>query len=115
MKEFDISKVKLGDIISDRSGRQVRIICLDRLNVMSKPVLGLRKILDLSEECWTYTVDGMAGDVPGRFDLVIPSIKKSGWINIYNEWTSGIYDSESEAKLGENESVKATIFIEWEE
>jgi hypothetical protein len=115
MKEFDISKVKLGDIISDRSGRQVRIICLDRLNVMSKPVLGLRKILDLIEECWAYTADGMVGDVPGGFDLVIPSIKKSGWINVYTKVVSGVYDSESEAKLGANGNVKATIFIEWEE
>ena len=103
-----------------RDGRSVRILCYDLLNITGVTIGALIKTKDSKNESWCTYYDNGQEDL-GRAsdkDLVMASIKKEGWINIYNTKEAGcIYDTKEEALENTNTGLKlkATIKIEWEE
>lgn len=120
MKEFNLDLAKAGHPVQTRSGKPARIICFDRID-NNYPIIALVKNDDIKEEmCNSYTKEGRRytyrDDDPE--DLFMISIKKEGWINIYNTKEVGfIYNSKEEAIKNVNRSLKlkTTIKIEWEE
>lgn len=58
--------IKLGEIYKDKSGRDVRIICVDRKEKYS--VIGLIN----GDAIHCYTAKGTYHGIPVKFDLVLP-------------------------------------------
>ena len=99
-------------------GREVRIICTDRLGEF--PIIGL-VMTDKVEKVMSYTNSGCTlREAPSECDLVFAPERKEGWVNVYqqdNRLSCGnVYNTESEAKLhSRNFNRLATAKIEWEE
>ena len=99
-------------------GRNVRIICTDRVGIF--PIIGLissDSIADL-EEIALYTKEGVSS-TEKRYDLFFAE-KHEGWINIYRTRSycyggSVIYPTEVAAKEAADPDPVATVKIEWEE
>lgn len=111
--------------IVTRDGRDVRIICTDRVNA-AQPIVALVKHKDAQTEYPnTYHTNGrlfdnndIDSDADG--DLFFAPVKHEGWVNIYcaHSMSCGlIYQSEERAKQ-EIDRVRryiTTTKIEWEE
>ena len=101
-----------------RDGREVRIICTDRLGAF--PVIALVKS-DKVETVLFYTNTGrIYPEVPSEYDLLFAPEKKEGWVNVYQENNQlrcgNVYDTKSEAEQhGSYVKRLATAKIEWEE
>ena len=103
-----------------RDGRNVRIICTDRVGIF--PIIGLissDSIADFEEIVW-YTKEGVCNtSTENRHDLFFAE-KQEGWMNIYRArgycyGGSVIYPTEVAAKASADPDPVATIKIEWEE
>ena len=127
MKEFSLEEyLKNPDReVVTRDGRKVRIICTDRKNHDSYPIIALVENDEDDERVESYKIDGKwsANGLENSFDLFFAPTKHEGWINI-NKWPDGvrdtdgiIYHTKSDIPDMAPVGVKrvATIKIEWEE
>lgn len=120
MKPFNIELAKAGYPVCTRNGRKARIICFD--------VKGnVHPIIALVEECghettMYYNKRGESCASSNKYDLMMATEKKTGWINIANNgepyvYYAKIYPTEMEA-VADVLDVKDYIIttqIEWEE
>ena len=121
LKPLDIQKAREGYPVCTRDGRKARIICFDAKG--NKPLIILSEI-DGKEVILRYTEKGQSDNfhspTPREDDLMMCPVKRTGYINIYdnNRVCKQIFETEDEAKIAANiipaEYLK-TIKIEWEE
>ena len=120
MKEFNLEEYlkNPSQKVVTRDGRAVRIICTDVKG--EHPIMAL--IPNKQEELtYRYLRNGRQltyTDSP--LDLCFPTIKKEGWINIYQigkiYQCGNIHNTEEEAlNYKSNQNYIKTIKIEWEE
>jgi hypothetical protein len=111
MKPFDLEAAKKGAPVCTRDGGNARIVCFDRKDDEFPIVDGE------TEDFYSFTSEGCYHtNSKDELDLMMQSVKKEGWINIYNNNESGsiIYDSKDDALKSAVSECVATIKIEWE-
>lgn len=106
-----------------RNGKEVRIICTD--SKQDYPIIALVKINEKTESTIYLKENGRWNDdIEDEWDLFFPTIKREGWVNIYecknDTRTLGcLFSSEEEAienkLIGHVSGYIKTIKIEWEE
>lgn len=127
MKPFNLELAKQEHPVQTRDGRPARIICFDRKD-KDFPIVAL--VESISKTCefpQVYTNEGKIHP-DGResgVDLVMTTIKKEGWIDIFHRKglftecheAKMVYPTEEEAKeaASGNADYVATIKISWEE
>lgn len=118
LKEFDLEAAKAGKPVCTRDGRKARIICFDAK--CNKPIVAL--IYDCNKETvLQYLENGrFFVDQIDKYDLMMFTRKKEGWINIYKDFEDTVccaYLTKEDAL--KNRSIEygyiTTIKIEWEE
>ena len=108
-----------------RDGRDVRIICTDRVSEKGYPLVVL-VMKDGHEFVHTYNMYGQfyTADTNHDLDLFFAPEKYEGWINVYRDRDTGtvsfgaiLYTSREEAEeVGKTDVYyAATAKIEWEE
>ena len=126
MKEFSLEEYLKNpnrEVVT-RDERKVRIICTDRKNHDSCPIIALVETDEDDERVRSFKIDGkwsMDG-LESNFDLFFAPEKHEGWINIYADINDNshpgnhIFKSKEEAEEdGEKGSgYITTIKIEWE-
>ena len=121
MKSFNLveySKNPSRKVVT-RDGLNARIVCTDRKD-SKYPIVALIESKSGGEFLQYYTKNGTCYvDCLCDADLLFPSEKHEGWVNIYkgNKWftSSAIWPTEEEAKKLAWSGCIATIKIEWEE
>lgn len=126
MKKFSLEeylKNPNSEVVT-RDERKVRIICTDRKNHDSHPIIALVETDEDDERARSYKIDGKwsVDGLESSFDLFFAPTKHEGWMNLYKK-NSGlvigdlVYNSDEEAKkiAAGNEDYITTIKIEWEE
>ena len=85
MKVFDIEKAKEGAAVCTRDGREVRILCMDRICNNGMKIIALVKDKDGLENmcCYPETGKFMCGDETNSNDLMMATNKKKMWANVY--------------------------------
>lgn len=85
MKAFDFEKAKQGAPVCTRGGKEVRILCFERVCNNGSPIVALVKNEDGIENVCTYPKTGkfMCDDKDHENDLVMVSDKKKMWVNVY--------------------------------
>lgn len=123
MKPFDLEAAKAGKPVCTRDGRKARIICFDAK--CNKPIVAL--IYDCNKETvLQYLENGrFFVDQIDKYDLMMLSWKKEGWVNVYKSYNVGkkipcmasIYPTKEEAKKSSvvGFDYVDTVKIEWEE
>lgn len=123
MKQFNLDEYLANPSkrVVTRDGRDVRIICTDRVSEKGYPLVAL-VMKDGHELVHTYNRYGhfYTGDTNHDFDLFFAPEKHEGWINIYKTrgycyGGSVIYPTEVAAKTAADPDPIATVKIEWEE
>lgn len=122
LKPFDIQKAREGNPVCTRDGRKARIICFDKKDNQC-PIVALVDYYDRKdgEAVTTYTNEGFfCIDKKHPNDLMMCPVKRTGYINIYdnNRVCKQIFETEGEAKIAGNSTPDKyiqTIKIEWEE
>lgn len=127
MKQFNLQEYLANPSrqVVTRGGRKVRIVCTDRKNYDSHPIIALVETDDDDERARSFKIDGkwsVDGSEESIFDLFFAPEKHEGWVNIYYRGSyqlgsNVIYRSEDEA-IAASEDVRNyinTIKIEWEE
>ena len=114
MKQFNLEEYLANPSrkVITRDGRNVRIICTDFDN-HDFPVVG-----EIKGHKWPLSFATNGTSIKGRQlcnDLFFAPEKHEGWINVYRNAVSMIYDSEEQAKCCKGNKALATIKIEWEE
>ena len=122
MKQFDLQEYLKNPErkIVTYDGRDVRIVCVNRLD-KDYPVVALVRKKN-GESIESYTKDGKyINNKIYNHDLFFASVKKEGWINVYygkdrhNTFVCNrIFATKEEAQRCGRDIV-ATIKIEWEE
>lgn len=126
---FNIEKAKSGYEVRTRDGRSVRILCFDAMG--DYPIVALVKNKNTGKDLVAlYTSDGRYAGAETRkkcnYDLVIVSVLRTGFVNIYADCygerycTPKIYPCEESAKEGsvkdgEQSRYITTIPITWYE
>lgn len=126
MKPFDLEAAKAGKPVCTRDGRKARIVCFDRVD--AKPILALVASTDgKGENVFDYFVNGkrIASALESDLDLMMPSEKKEGWVNIsncpdngYSNYDSGVivFKTKEEAiNFTNNKDYIDTVKVTWEE
>lgn len=107
-----------------RDGHKVRIICTDRKNYDSHPIIALVESDENDERARSFMIDGKwsVGGSESYLDLFFAPTKHEGWMNLYKKnfgLVIGdlVHNSEEEAKkiAAGDEDYITTIKIEWEE
>ena len=122
MKQFNLEEYLKNPSkkVVTRDGRDVRIICTDRVSEKGYPLVVL-VMKDGHEFVHTYNMYGQfyTADTNHDLDLFFAPEKHEGWVNIYPGTFTGVvvYKSEEDAKHYANVNAKviATVKIEWEE
>lgn len=118
MKPFDLEAAKAGKLVCTRDGRKARIISFDR-HGEDCPIIAL--VVDSKnaecEEVIDYTLDGICNENiinHNKYDLMMFTRKKEGWIIIHKE---AIYDKETAEKIARETTANVIRIqkIEWEE
>lgn len=118
MKPFDLEAAKAGKPVCTRDGRKARIISFDR-HGEDCPIIAL--VVDSKnaecEEVIDYTLDGICNENiinHNKYDLMMFTRKKEGWIIIHKE---AIYDKETAEKIAKETTANVIRIqkIEWEE
>ena len=117
MKQFDLDEYLANPSkkVVTRDGRNVRIICTDRV---AKEYKLVALVMKNDTECMcAYNTNGCVyKNDTHSLDLFFATERKEGWINIYPDSSiGGIYTSEEEARNAASPSCISTIKIEWEE
>ena len=127
LKPFNLELAKKGYPVCTMDGHEVRIICFDKKD-KHYPIVALVK-WETKEDVHSYTNDGCNSSLgfKSMLDLVMKSIKKEGWVNIYKDefktWADTEIFSTKEEAIGYNEvstyvskeKYIDTVKIEWEE
>lgn len=126
LKPFNLEAAKAGKPVCTRDGRKARIICFDRVN--AKPILALIASTDgKGEDVFDYFVNGkrIASALESDLDLMMPSEKKEGWVNIsncpdngYSNYDSGVivFKTKEEAiNFTNNKDYIDTVKVTWKE
>ena len=134
MKQFNLKEYLENPSrqVVTRNGFPVRIICTDAKDTY--PVIGLVKLQDGTEYTNCFKKNGKHSDNYGfdsPLDLFFVSVKKEGWVNLYDTringkmCTSSVFDTKEEAvknigliDTGRFDLVPdyiSTVHIEWEE
>ena len=124
MKEFSLEEYLKNpnrEVVT-RDGRKVRIICTDRKNHDSYPIVALVESDEDDERVIGFKIDGKWSvyGLENYLDLFFAPEKKEGWVNVYRNgehlWCGDIKRTETEAKEFEDiEFYITTIKIEWED
>lgn len=123
LKPFDLEAAKNGAEVITRDGRAVRLLCFDRKSE-DGPIVGLVYNADIDEEferSW-YCSGQFYKDKDNKTDLFMKPVKKTGWVNVYDEPGScrvgsfKIYASKEAAEEGRGGSHAKgqAIKIEWQ-
>lgn len=118
-RPFDEEAAKAGAPVQTRDGCKVRILCYDRLDSES-PIVGLITGEGGREYFGSWTVTGAYNRLTGarHDDLVMATVKKEGWINLYRSrfpsTRCNVYSTEAEAKK-ESGAGAIQVHVEWEE
>ena len=112
MKPFDLEAAKNGAPVVTASGLPARIICFDRV-LNAYPIIALVMQGD-TEVFVTTTLAGISAS-GSSYDLILASVKKTGWVNIYPNAEAFIYPTKEEADRGAASNRIACTLIEWEE
>ena len=124
MKQFNLEEYLKNPSrqVVTRDGRKVRIICIDRKNHDSYPIIALVESDEDDEKVRSFKIDGKwsVDGLGNCFDLFFAPEKHEGWVNIYcaHSMSCGpIYQSEEKAKkeIDNGRKYIATVKIEWEE
>ena len=120
MKPFNLKLAKQGHPVCTRDGRDVRILCFDRMDPQYCIVALVKN--NVFEKLQIYTSNGrLTDDTTYDLDLVMKAEKREGWINIYgrdgiNSASMTVYKTRKEAFKNRTENgYKDTIKIEWEQ
>lgn len=126
MKQFNLDEYLQNPSrpVVTRDGRKVRILCTDRAK-SDFSIVALAMNNDGYESVDTYRENGKYHHYSPKKsdnDLFFATIKKEGWMNLYNRGFglvkgSAVYETEEEAKkiAAEVEDHITTIKVEWEE
>lgn len=104
--------------------KRVRIICIDRSGLNTKPIVALITIPNGDEIIKTYWEDGTEtrGTEDNSYDLFFVTEKKTRWINIYKDIYGNPFSGcfyETKEKALENKSMYGdyidTVKVEQEE
>ena len=124
MKQFNLQEYLANPNrqVVTRDGHKVRIICTDRKNHESFPIIALVETDEDDERARSFKIDGKwsVNGMGNNFDLFFAPEKHEGYVNIYRNrehlWCGDVKRTETEAKEFEDiEFYIATIKIEWEE
>lgn len=118
MKPFDLEKAKAGAPVITRNGSAARIICFDRADADTYPLVALLRLGEGIDRVTTHTDQGRYCKEPGNdYDLFMGPVKREGWVNIYPDTTirHGIHASQDQADMHAAYDRVACIRIEWEE
>lgn len=85
MKAFDFEKAKQGAPVCTRGGKEVRILCFERVCYNGSPIVALVKNEDGIENVYVYPKTGrfIGDNEDHENDLMMTSKKKKMWVNIY--------------------------------
>lgn len=110
MKPFDMDKALKGELVVTRNGEEVTQFTW--FDCKRKSIVGV-----IGDELFTWYEDGtFLENEDSIFDLFMGSIKKTGWINIYEHSNQGlIYYTEEDAIKFKQQKCMATVKVEWEE
>ena len=111
LKPFNLEAAKQGKPVCTRDGRKARIICFDRESVAS--IVALIMDDNNREEIHSYYEDGKSARTQEyRYDLMMLSVKRKGWINVHQY---DVYKTkeEAEAKVSDKANYLTTIEIEY--
>lgn len=108
-----------------RDGRKVRVLCTDRKNYDSHPIIALVETDEDDERVGIFKIDGKwsVDGLENSLDLFFAPEKHEGWI-IINKWPDGVRDTNgiiyhTKSDIPDMSPVGvqrvATIKIEWEE
>lgn len=117
MKQFDFDKVGAGAKVQTRDGRSVRILAMDVIS--SYPIVALI-YTGVEEYAASYNKHGkILTDEINAEDLVMAPIKKTAWINVWEDVSTETYRYSSKdaalfAASAHEGNCLATIPIEWE-
>lgn len=114
MKEFNLEAAKNGAPICTRGGDNVRIVCFDARVGTSHdyPIIALIELNEGKDEILiTYTENGKMNRLDeSRYDLMMVSVKKKVWVNLYKDddgrILTGMNTSDSEEKAKNSISDK---------
>ena len=127
MKQFNLEEyLKNPDReVVTRGGYKVRIICTDRKNHDSYPIVALVETDEDDERVRSFKIDGKwsVDGLENHLDLFFAPTKHEGWVNVFEDTCgnrgvgSRIFNSKEDAEKEAKNfgSYLATIKIEWEE
>lgn len=124
MKQFNLKEYLENPSrkIVTRDGRNARIVCTDVKGAF--PIVALIENSDGSNEtAYKFKKNGyfLDSDDDYLLDLFFAPEKHEGWVNVHRSLglidlcCRCIFDSEEEARRNADETVVATVKIEWEE
>jgi hypothetical protein len=114
MKPFDLQKALAGDPVVTRDGRPVKIAAY---NPDAYPFAEIIGWVDKSPKPW-HSNGKILLDKDHDVDLFMATktVKKEGWVNIYNRFDiAGAYKTKEDADIAAERNRIACIRIEWEE
>ena len=124
MKEFSLEEyLKNPDReVVTRDGRKVRIICTDRKNHDSHPIIALVETDEDDERVRSFKIDGKwsIDGLENYLDLFFAPEKHERWINLYKD-NDNIYasmdtfETKEDAEALSCSTCIATVKVEWEE
>ena len=130
MKQFNLQEYLANPSrqVVTRDGRKVRIVCTDRKNHDSYPIIALVETDEDDERVRSFKIDGKwsVDELENNFDLFFAPEKKEGWINIFEgvpdnkrRYVRGvsIFKSKEDAEKTGRDCINyiTTVKIEWEE
>ena len=130
MKQFNLEEYLKNPSrqVMTRDGRKVRIVCTDRKNHDSYPIIALVESYEDEEMVKSFKIDGKwsIDGIENYLDLFFAPEKKEGWINIFEgvpdnkrRYVRGvsIFKSKEDAEKTGRDCINyiTTVKIEWEE
>lgn len=125
MKQFNLNEYLANPKrkIITRNGKNVRIICIDKAGLYTKPIVALITLSNGDENVKTFWANGIetAGS-DGKDDLFFAPSKHTDYINLYHKENGyclggAVFSSEEKAKkiaTGDEDYI-TTIKVEWED
>ena len=113
LKSFDPEAAKANKPVCTRSGKQVRIICFNKVGTY--PIIALIREEKI-ETCHFYSQDGKCADCGSQYDLMMLCEKKKGYVNVYSDMIyTTLEDADNARGNTNNRNYIQTLEVEWEE
>lgn len=113
LKTFSLEDAKAGKPICTTDGKNVRIVCFDKIGAY--PVIALVQEEGI-ETCHFYSQDGKCADCGNEYDLMMLREKKKGYVNIYSNMIHATLEDADKARENANDSnYIETLEVEWKE